>query len=235
MAADRPRQAATIKLWSVDYFRFWVARRLIPIAPAFLFAGEPLFNLFLRCLGAKIGARAVISTAAVPVAADLFEVGEDAVIARRVMAPGYGAVGQDLSFGAIRIGKGAFVGEGACSTSTPRSAISRSSAMSPRCSAASASPMASAITARRPRRRTPASASSRTDHQPPAPRAVHARPARARARRARPARRRRRYGTLTCGSPTPTSRPSARIPETRPRAARPGLRNHRGAVRLRRS
>jgi len=102
----------TIKLWSVDYFRFWVARRLITIAPAFLFAGEPLFNLFLRCLGAKIGARAVISTAAVPVTADLFEVGEDAVVARRVMAPGYGAVGQDLSFGAISIGKGAFVGEG---------------------------------------------------------------------------------------------------------------------------
>ena len=101
----------TIKLWSVGYFRFWVARRLITVAPAFLFAGEPLFNVFLRCLGARIGARAVISTVSIPVAADLFEVGEDAVIARRVVAPGYGAVGQDLSFGPIRIGKGAFVGE----------------------------------------------------------------------------------------------------------------------------
>ncbi len=101
----------TIKLWSLAYFRFWVARRLISIAPAFLFAGEPLFNLFLRCLGAKIGARAVIATAAVPVAADLFEVGEDAVIAHRVNAPGYGAVGQNLHFGPIRVGKGAYVGE----------------------------------------------------------------------------------------------------------------------------
>ena len=53
----------TIKLWSVAYFRFWVARRLIALAPAYLFVGEPLFNLFLRCLGAKIGARAVIATA----------------------------------------------------------------------------------------------------------------------------------------------------------------------------
>ena len=79
MAADRPREADDDQLWSVDYFRFWVARRLITLAPAFLFVGEPLFNLFLRCLGAKIGARAVIATAAVPVAADLFEVGEDAV------------------------------------------------------------------------------------------------------------------------------------------------------------
>ena len=104
----RPR---TIRLWSPAYFRFWVARRLITFAPAYLFVGEPLFNLFLRCLGAKIGARAVIATAAVPVAADLFEVGEDAVIARRVMATGYGAVGQRLQFGAVRIGKGGFVGE----------------------------------------------------------------------------------------------------------------------------
>ena len=101
----------TIKLWSVAYFRFWVARQLIMLAPAYLFVGEPLFNLFLRCLGAKIGARAVIATAAVPVAADLFEVGEDAVIARRVLAPGYGASARGLQFGPIRIGKGAYVGE----------------------------------------------------------------------------------------------------------------------------
>ena len=102
----------TIRLWSVDYVRFWVARRLILLAPAFLFAGEPLFNLFLRCLGAKIGARAVIASGVVPVAADLFEVGEDAVVSRRVLAPGYGVAGQEMSFGAIRLGKGAFVGEG---------------------------------------------------------------------------------------------------------------------------
>jgi non-ribosomal peptide synthetase-like protein len=101
----------TIKLWTPAYFRFWVARRLIGSAPALLFVGEPLFNVFLRCLGAKIGARAVIATALVPVAADLFEVGEDAVIARNVVAPGYGAVGQRLHFGAIQLGKGAYVGE----------------------------------------------------------------------------------------------------------------------------
>jgi non-ribosomal peptide synthetase-like protein len=102
----------TIKLWSPAYFRFWVARRLVSIAPAFLFVGEPLFNVFLRCLGAKIGARAVIATVAVPVAADLFEVGEDAVIARRVTAPGYGVAGQSLTFGPVRVGRSAFVGEG---------------------------------------------------------------------------------------------------------------------------
>ncbi len=101
----------TIKLWSPAYFRFWVARRLISAAPAYLFVGGPLFNMFLRCLGAKIGARAVVASALVPVAADLLEIGEDAVIARRVTAPGYGVAGQDLAFGEIRLGRSAFVGE----------------------------------------------------------------------------------------------------------------------------
>ena len=101
----------TIKLWTPAYFRFWAARRLIALAPAHLFVGEPLFNVFLRCLGARIGARAVIASANVPAAADLFAVGDDAVIARRVVAPGYGVVGQTLELGPIRLGKGAYVGE----------------------------------------------------------------------------------------------------------------------------
>ena len=101
----------TIKLWSVNYFRFWAVRRLMALAPALLFPGEPLFNAFLRCLGAKIGARAVIYAGSVPVAADLFDVGEDAVVSRRVMAPGYGVDRDGLHFGAIQIGRCAFVGE----------------------------------------------------------------------------------------------------------------------------
>ena len=104
-------QPGEIRLWSVAYFRFWLARRLVALAPAGLYVGDPLYNLFLRALGAKIGARAVIATATVPVAADLLDVGEDAVIARRVLAPGYGVVGQTLTFGAIRVGRCGFVGE----------------------------------------------------------------------------------------------------------------------------
>ena len=100
-----------IRLWSSAYFRFWLTKRLIAMAPATLFAGDPLYNVFLRALGARIGARAVIATHTVPVAADLFEVGEDAVIARRVLAPGYNVVGQTLTLGAVSVGKGAFVGE----------------------------------------------------------------------------------------------------------------------------
>ena len=104
-------RAMTIPLWSFGYFRFWVARQMIGVAPAYAFVGTPLFNVFLRCLGARIGRRAMIATGGIPVAADLFCVGEDAVLAKRVLAPGYSAHGHALHFDAIRIGNGAFVGE----------------------------------------------------------------------------------------------------------------------------
>ena len=104
-------RAGTIPLWTPTYFRFWVARQLIQAAPAQLFVGAPLYNVFLRCMGARIGRRVLIATASVPVAADLFEVGDDAVLAKRTMLPGYSAFGNRLHFGPIRIGKGAYVGE----------------------------------------------------------------------------------------------------------------------------
>ena len=46
-------------LWSFAYFRFWAAKQLVHSAPANAFAGTPLYNLYLRLLGAKIGASAV--------------------------------------------------------------------------------------------------------------------------------------------------------------------------------
>ena len=39
------------------YFRFWAAKLIVRSAPANAFAGTPLFNLYLRLLGAKIGAQ----------------------------------------------------------------------------------------------------------------------------------------------------------------------------------
>jgi non-ribosomal peptide synthetase-like protein len=81
------------------------------LAPANGLVGTPIYNVYLRCLGSRIGRRAMIATGNVPVAADLFEVGEDAVIAKRVLATGYSAFGNRMHFGAIRIGAGAYVGE----------------------------------------------------------------------------------------------------------------------------
>jgi len=105
-------RAGAIPIWSLSYFRFWVAKSLARSAPAMAFAGTPLYNLYLRLLGAKIGANAVIVSRAVPfVSADLFEVGEDALVMHSALMPGYTAYGNRIQLDAIRIGRNAYVGE----------------------------------------------------------------------------------------------------------------------------
>jgi non-ribosomal peptide synthetase-like protein len=104
-------RAEAIPLWSGAYFRFWAAKFLVRSAPANAFAGTPLFNAYLRLLGARIGRSAVIASTNVPVTADLFEVGDDAVVARSALLPGYSAFGNRIHVGAIRIGRNAYVGE----------------------------------------------------------------------------------------------------------------------------
>ena len=104
-------RAGAIPLWSFAYFRFWAAKLIVRSAPAVAFAGTPLFNVYLRLLGARIGRSAVINSTSVPAAADLFEVGDEAVVARSAMLPGYAAYGNRLHVGEIRIGRNAYVGE----------------------------------------------------------------------------------------------------------------------------
>ncbi|HKN29666.1 MAG TPA: Pls/PosA family non-ribosomal peptide synthetase [Roseiarcus sp.] len=104
-------RACAIPLWSFAYFRFWAAKLIVRSAPANAFAGTPLFNAYLRLLGARIDRNAVILSRSVPVTADLFEVGEEAVVMRSALAPGYVAAGNRIHTGEIRIGRNAYVGE----------------------------------------------------------------------------------------------------------------------------
>jgi non-ribosomal peptide synthetase-like protein len=104
-------RAEAIPLWSFAYLRFWTAKAVVRSAPANAFAGTPLYNIYLRMLGAKISRNAVIVSRAVPVTADLFEVGEGAVVMRSALMPGYSAYGNRIHTGEIRIGRNAYVGE----------------------------------------------------------------------------------------------------------------------------
>ena len=104
-------RAQVLPIWSFAYFRFWAAKQLVQLAPASAFAGTPLYNVHLRLLGAKIGRRAVVATSDVPIAADLFSVGDDAVIARGVLETGCSASGNRLHIDEIRVGGNAYVGE----------------------------------------------------------------------------------------------------------------------------
>ena len=143
-----------LPIWSFAYFRFWAAKQLVQLAPANVFAGTPIFNVHLRLLGAKIGRRAVVDTSDVPIAADLFSVGDDAVIAKRALLAGLlGARQSPPHRRNSRRQRTPTSARRASSTFARRSAISANWAMRRRCAAASACPRESAITARRPRRR----------------------------------------------------------------------------------
>src|SRR5215472_10587725 len=51
----KPQQ---IRLWSLAYLRFWIVKTLIRSNPGiYLFVGSPLYGLYLRALGAKVGPR----------------------------------------------------------------------------------------------------------------------------------------------------------------------------------
>ncbi len=111
MAASRPRPAGSRSALEPRLFPLLgrQARRALGAANAF--AGTPLYNVYLRLLGSRIGRNAVIASPLVPVAADLFTVGDDAFVARTVVATGYSAFGNRLHLDAIRVGKNAYVGE----------------------------------------------------------------------------------------------------------------------------
>ncbi len=101
----------SFEIWSLRYFRFWLVKFLVQTAPAMIFVGTPLFNVFLRLLGARIGKGAVILSRNVPIAADLFTAGDDAFIAKHANLRGYRAILNRIEIDEIRLGHGAYVGE----------------------------------------------------------------------------------------------------------------------------
>ncbi len=105
----RPRR---IRLWSLEYVRFWIVKTLIRSNPApYLFVGSPLYGLYLRALGAKVGPRVVILSRRIPVCTDLLTIGGDTVIRREASFAGYRAQAGRIEIGPVVLGRNVFVGE----------------------------------------------------------------------------------------------------------------------------
>src|SRR6266850_3373030 len=105
-------KAQQIRLWSLAYLRFWIVKTLIRSSPAArVFIGTPVYLLYLRALGAKIGPGVVIFSRRVPVCADLLTIGAGTVIRREAVFNGYRAEAGRLETGAVTLGRNAFVGE----------------------------------------------------------------------------------------------------------------------------
>ncbi|MEV0009055.1 Pls/PosA family non-ribosomal peptide synthetase [Streptomyces sp. NPDC047973] len=110
MGRMRPER---IRIWSLPYFRFWLVKTLIRSNPLVLFVGSPLYTLYLRALGAKIGPGVAIFSRRVPSCPDLLTVGASTVIRKDALFPCYRADGDLIETGPVTLGRDAVVAEAA--------------------------------------------------------------------------------------------------------------------------
>jgi non-ribosomal peptide synthetase-like protein len=104
----KPQQ---IRIWSLAYVRFWIVKTLIQSNPLVLFVGSPLYLLYLRALGARIGRGVLILSRHVPICTDLLTIGDDAVIRKDSYFLGYRAHAGLIQTGPVSVGKDALIGE----------------------------------------------------------------------------------------------------------------------------
>jgi non-ribosomal peptide synthetase-like protein len=104
----KPQQ---IRIWSLAYVRFWIVKTLIQSNPLVLFVGSPLYLLYLRALGAKVGRGVLILSRNVPICTDLLTIGDGTVIRKDCFFLGYRAHAGLIQTGPVTLGKDALVGE----------------------------------------------------------------------------------------------------------------------------
>ncbi len=100
-----------IPLWSGRYVRFWLVKSLLRSSPLVLLAGSPLYVLYLRALGARVGRGAAVFSAKMPACPDLLTIGAGTVIRNDVAFFGYRAVAGRLQTGRIQLGRDVVVGD----------------------------------------------------------------------------------------------------------------------------
>ncbi len=100
-----------IPVWSLAYVRFWAVKLLIRSSPLVLFVGSPLYVLYLRALGARIGRGVAIFSRIVPVGTDLLTVGDRTVIRKDSSFTCYRAHAGRIQIGAVTLGADVVVGE----------------------------------------------------------------------------------------------------------------------------
>jgi non-ribosomal peptide synthetase-like protein len=105
-------KAGQIRLWSLEYVRFWIVKTLIRSNPApYLFVGSPLYGLYLRALGAKVGPGVVVLSRRIPICTDLLTIGARTVIRREASFFCYRAQAGRIEIGPVTLGRDVYVGE----------------------------------------------------------------------------------------------------------------------------
>jgi non-ribosomal peptide synthetase-like protein len=96
-------------LWGAFYFRWWFATTIEAAVPVAYLTGTPLFNIYLRLMGARIGRNVHLVTDAFA-SYDLLSIGEGSSINADSKLLGYTVEDGQLKIGSISIGNGCFVG-----------------------------------------------------------------------------------------------------------------------------
>ncbi len=99
-----------VKVWSVKHFRLWVAELAVKFNPLAAFIGTPIYNTYLRWVGAKIGKDALVLSSSVAYP-DMLSIGKNTVIRDSVYMPGYTAANGYLYPGHIEVGENAVICE----------------------------------------------------------------------------------------------------------------------------
>ncbi len=98
-------------VWSPAYLRFWIVKVLLHANPMILFVGNPLYVLYLRALGARIGKGVTILSRQVPVCTDLLTIGAGTIVRKDSHFLCYRAHAGRIQTGTVTIGRDAFIGE----------------------------------------------------------------------------------------------------------------------------
>ncbi len=96
-------------LWGAYYYRWWLVQRLLSLTHMKWFQGTPVMRGYLRALGAKVGADAIVCEIESG-ALDLVTIGAGASIGGKVVLCTADVIGNELVIGPVEIGAGAYVG-----------------------------------------------------------------------------------------------------------------------------
>lgn len=104
-------RATEFPVWSLAYLRFWLVKVLLHANPMVFLTGTPLYVLYLRALGARIGKGVTILSHSVPVCTDLLTIGAGTVVRKDSFLLCYRAYAGRIQTGRVTLGADVFVGE----------------------------------------------------------------------------------------------------------------------------
>ncbi|MFE9397074.1 Pls/PosA family non-ribosomal peptide synthetase [Streptomyces flavidovirens] len=104
-------RAREFPVWGLTYLRFWTVKVLLHANPMVFFVGNPLYVLYLRALGARIGKHVTILSRTLPVCTDLLRIGTGTVIRKDSHFLCYRAHAGRIETGRVTLGRDVFVGE----------------------------------------------------------------------------------------------------------------------------